>query len=235
MPYAQLESPQTLNLYAYVMNNPVSKVDPTGHVCETGECDVSHGEGNLDQIEGQDGQQEDSDRNKGFIFKVNVHDKKNNDDPPKKDINELWYYFVLGIRGHHGMPGQWYKLLPKGSAARTAFERWATGELTAKHYFDAAHRMYNQAIARITRMGTAEGREEVLKEGINGAREEMQKVLDSENPAVRGFLDNMETPSGSTGREALQGALNGDSEAAGDFVSGAVGEVIKDAAEDGLE
>ncbi len=31
VPYAKLDNPQTLNLYAYVLNNPLSKDDPDGH------------------------------------------------------------------------------------------------------------------------------------------------------------------------------------------------------------
>jgi RHS repeat-associated protein len=31
VPYAKLDNPQTLNLYSYVLNNPVSKNDPDGH------------------------------------------------------------------------------------------------------------------------------------------------------------------------------------------------------------
>src|SRR5271169_6207675 len=31
VPYAKLENPQTLNLYSYVQNNPLSNVDADGH------------------------------------------------------------------------------------------------------------------------------------------------------------------------------------------------------------
>ena len=35
VPYAHLENPQTLNLYAYVDNNPISSMDPDGHRTES--------------------------------------------------------------------------------------------------------------------------------------------------------------------------------------------------------
>src|SRR5258708_2490545 len=31
VPYAQLDDPQSLNLYSYVRNNPLSRFDPDGH------------------------------------------------------------------------------------------------------------------------------------------------------------------------------------------------------------
>jgi RHS repeat-associated protein len=37
VPYAKLDNPQSLNLYAYMMNNPLAGVDPDGHLSEQGE------------------------------------------------------------------------------------------------------------------------------------------------------------------------------------------------------
>jgi len=36
VPYANLENPQSLNLYGYVLNNPLTGTDPTGHWCVFG-------------------------------------------------------------------------------------------------------------------------------------------------------------------------------------------------------
>jgi hypothetical protein len=33
VPYSSLDNPQSLNLYGYVLNNPLSKADPDGHCC----------------------------------------------------------------------------------------------------------------------------------------------------------------------------------------------------------
>lgn len=39
VPYSKLDNPQSLNLYAYVLNNPLSKDDPDGHAgCDASAC-----------------------------------------------------------------------------------------------------------------------------------------------------------------------------------------------------
>jgi len=42
VPYAKLDNPQSLNLYSYVLNNPLSNVDPDGHA---GSCGAAAGDG----------------------------------------------------------------------------------------------------------------------------------------------------------------------------------------------
>ncbi|HEY0758698.1 MAG TPA: RHS repeat-associated core domain-containing protein [Acidisarcina sp.] len=45
VPYAKLDNPQSLNLYAYVRNNPLSRVDPNGHVAANTNCNQTQGAG----------------------------------------------------------------------------------------------------------------------------------------------------------------------------------------------
>jgi RHS repeat-associated protein len=46
IPYAKLDDPQSLNLYSYVRNNPLSRTDPNGHWCIAGvlgtTCSADH-------------------------------------------------------------------------------------------------------------------------------------------------------------------------------------------------
>lgn len=34
VPYATMSDPQSLNLYSYVWNNPLVRIDPNGHKCD---------------------------------------------------------------------------------------------------------------------------------------------------------------------------------------------------------
>jgi RHS repeat-associated protein len=45
VPYAKLDDPQSLNLYAYVGNNPLTSIDPDGHCSGDGSCAALDGQG----------------------------------------------------------------------------------------------------------------------------------------------------------------------------------------------
>jgi len=44
VPYAQLDNPQSLNLYGYVSNDPVDRVDPDGHLMTLAQEQASWGD-----------------------------------------------------------------------------------------------------------------------------------------------------------------------------------------------
>src|SRR5713226_2799226 len=46
IPYVDMENPQSLNLYSYVLNNPVSRRDPNGHV----HCDADKWDGKTNTL-----------------------------------------------------------------------------------------------------------------------------------------------------------------------------------------
>lgn len=132
---------------------------------------------------------------------------------------------IVAAVGHHGAPQALLRLLPKNSLARKWLQKWTTGELEGEHYYDAAHRAYNEAISKFEEFRTAEGRQNLVDQGEVGARRLGQKILDSDNPAIENFLDNMRTSEGLTGREALQKAIDaGDAESIVDVVTGAIAE-----------
>jgi hypothetical protein len=131
---------------------------------------------------------------------------------------------MLAGLGHHGLPRSLFRYLPKGEA-RTWLEReFTTGPLEGRHYYDTAHRSYNEAVKRLLKLDTAEGKQQLVDEGLDGAKSAAKQILDSNNPAIKGYLDNIKTPDGLTGRQALEGALQGDEGALLDVVlDGAIG------------
>jgi RHS repeat-associated protein len=211
-------NPESWNLYAYVMNNPVNLRDPSGLEGEFA-VRLNEGDGNSQCTGGT------SDT---FCIKITVIDKK----PPQDGLISVTgleafnrYVYLMGAVGHHGIPRAVFRALRTNypEASRWLANKFVTGRLLGKHYYDAAHRAYNEAVRDILKLNTEEGQAEVAEDVIKAG----QKVLDSDNPAIKGFLNDMKTGDGMTGREALQKALQGDGEAFGEFVTGAVGEVAE--------
>jgi hypothetical protein len=105
-----------------------------------------------------------------------------------------------------------------------ASRRVRNGSTRGQTFLDAAHRAYNKAVEKLLNLETQEGRKELAEQGLDGVKEAARKVLNSDNPEIRGFLDNMKTADGLTGRQALEGALEGDEGALLDVViDGAAG------------
>jgi len=204
VPYATFGDPQTLNLYGYVENSPLNRIDADGH----GNPDPNN-RGGTDNPCAKDSQKE-CDREK----KRKADEKKKLEAEAQRQALLL---IVALIRGHHGVPRSLIKLLPEGSEIRAALEKWTTGELEGNHYYDAAHRLYTKAVETLTRLRDPEAQEELVADGVRGARRLGQEVLDSDNPAIKNFLEDMHTSSGMTGREALQKTLAGDGEAAAEL------------------
>src|SRR5205823_13975434 len=99
--------------------------------------------------------------------------------------------------GHHAFPRSLFRFLPN-SAAKTWLERkFVTGPLDGSHYYNAAHRAYNEGVEDLLNLNTASGRErfaeKVAEKGIEAVRDAGQKILDSDNPAIKNFLDSMTT------------------------------------------
>jgi hypothetical protein len=109
-----------------------------------------------------------------------------------------------------------------------------TGPLRGKHYYDAAHRAYTGAVRDLLKLETKEGQEELIEGGLKAARNAGKDILESDNPAIKNFLDTMTTENGMTGRQALQEAVAGDGEALGEFVGAAIEEAVAGACESGL-
>ena len=202
VPYASLGNPQSLNLYSYVQNNPLKSRDPDGHMHQ--ECDAATYSYTTEST-------------------GTIHVSASQHCYGVYDLQDIRMMAGMAL-GHHGIPRSLFRFLPKGPA-RTWLEReFTTGPLDGPHYFDTAHRLYNKEVEKLLDLDTPEGRQELIDEGLDGVKKAAQRVLDSDNPNIKEFLDDMETPDGLTGRQALEGAMEGDAGALVDvIIDGAVG------------
>jgi hypothetical protein len=86
VPYAKLDNPQSLNLYAYMRNNPLGGVDPDGHCdwCQKAWNKVFHGEAKTDAERAQPGV------NKNIVL-VQTNLIPGNEDKKEPDLKEVWH------------------------------------------------------------------------------------------------------------------------------------------------
>jgi RHS repeat-associated protein len=86
VPYAKMDNPQSLNLYAYMRNNPLGGVDPDGHCdwCQKAWNKVFHGEAKTDAERAQPGV------NKNIVL-VQTNLKPGNEDKKEPDLKEVWH------------------------------------------------------------------------------------------------------------------------------------------------
>lgn len=239
VPYALFGDPQSLNLYTYVRNDPVTRSDDDGHSAagNWGGCGVSDDcVGQLIQYYTDPVQIERGRKMKpDFTIKIRVDGhlyKAHFCFSSSFLCNDAGQIFAMGMAvGHHGFPRALFRFLPKGAARDFLEKEFVTGPLADKHYFDAAHRAYNKAVEDLLKLDTPEGQQSLEKGGLRAAMKAGRDILDSDNPAIKSFLDTMKTSEGMSGREALERALAGDGEAFGDFLLGSVGEMVMGAAE----
>jgi RHS repeat-associated protein len=150
-----------------------------------------------------------------------------NSDTCDNNIEGLQLKVLMGALGHHGLPKALFKFLKGTNQYKWLNRKFVTGRLQGEHYFDAAHREYNDAVEKLLDLDTEEGQAEVARDVVKAG----EKILNSDQPAIKDFLDKMTTADGMTGREALEKALQGDGEALGDFISGVIGTVVEGTAE----
>jgi RHS repeat-associated protein len=206
VPYAEFENPQTLNLYAFVQDNPTSQVDDSGHheVCQT-----------TSWINSTTG---------AYNFNLSCHDVPDN----------VYFSSLLGLGGHHFVDqalirakGAW------DSLSGQFFRRWVTGPLkdsSVHRGFSTPHRLNSAQIKQIIEKVEQEtGRD--MKDWTKAEIEKAVGDVRSAEGDVKDFLDKIEAevPSAQTIRDDISTTM-GEAESA---IGGVVQEIEETCAENG--
>jgi len=136
VPYARLDDPQSLNLYAYVRNNPLSLVDRNGHSSDCGGVGDPSVVCVVTTV---------WDRFKSW-FSGGGGDSHNT---PVVSSRILPYGSVVAAVGHHYIPQQFAQDF--NGATQKFSDEITTGPLADRtvNYFDALHRGYNEQVEDI--------------------------------------------------------------------------------------
>jgi RHS repeat-associated protein len=164
IPYADLSDPQTLNLYAYVRNNPLALRDPNGHMHQ--EC----------------GPETSSfDKNGVLTVNANCHMVMDPSD-----------YFMAGVaKGHHFVDQALIKSKDAwDSFAGRFFQSWSTGMKSAKNVFNGPHRLNSAQIRNI--IDGLERRFGPMRTWGRDAIEEAVNEVRNAGGSVKAFLDDLE-------------------------------------------
>jgi RHS repeat-associated protein len=135
--FANPNFPQSLNLYAYGLNNPLKYTDPSGLDCANGQgMDLGQGGGDLDPCEGYDGSSNSSDPNvqnncangctdqNGLQFNPNSNDSQINGGQDSVNANVDQWDDPAGYTPQENGRGGWY--LP-GAVNTTGLEEYGFG------------------------------------------------------------------------------------------------------------
>ena len=177
VPYANLQNPQTLNLYSYVQNNPLSRRDATGHYSCAPDTVSTNAHGDTVVTAG------------ACHF----------------DLSDLPQIAVAV--GHHFLPQRMFQKWDPSSYAYKVANRATTGPLSDKtaNYNDTLQRLNNKAVEDIVeKYLTTEGKQaqdltaadlRAIKDEINaatGSIADFNARMESTNPGVRTAEDAIE-------------------------------------------
>lgn len=212
VPYARMDDPQSLNLYAYVGNNPLGRRDGDGHHQECSKTSSSS---------------TDSDGN------IHVTVTEHCTEVPDAPLFAMAAFFG----GHHFIPRQVFSNWD--DQARDLANRITSGPLIDKwrNYYDALHRASNAQIKAIVDDYLEETGKTAKQLNVSDVKAIIQRIKNA-GGAVKGLSDRIAgdaSPTLRNAEEALQNGLeesglndtiNAVQNAVGDPV-GAVEEVIQ--------
>ena len=213
------DDPQTWNGYAYVTNSPLVATDPSG-------LDSILTGPSSDGSDGGEGSAFGGDPFNpsglaglpspfafyGVTFGPSAQRPGSDSSLAGPLGNNFGQTPLLGMAWGHHLLSRW-RLLPKGTSSYKYWRSIRTGGLPnpATNYYDALHRLYDQAVFEIRdRFVRLAGKRSVVQLNDAENRELARKIFNSKDPRIRNFLDRL----GSRALATLEGLIGGGTEVA---------------------